>query len=36
MKNMEYIDKNRILWKYYIPLAEIIVDFYDKLKSITK
>lgn len=36
MKNMEYIDENRVLWKYYIPLAEIIVDFHDNLKSITK
>ncbi len=36
MLNMEYIDDNRILWKYYIPLAEIIVDFHDNLKSITK
>ena len=36
MKNMEYIDDNRVLWKYYIPLAEIIVDFHDNLKSITK
>ncbi len=36
MKNMEYIDDNRVLWKYYIPLSEIIIDFHDKLKSITK
>ena len=36
MINMEYIDDKRILWKYYIPLAEIIVDFHDQLKSITK
>jgi GTP-binding protein LepA len=36
MINMEYIDDNRVLWKYYIPLAEIIVDFHDNLKSITK
>jgi len=36
LKSMEYIDEDRILWKYNIPLAEIIVDFYDSLKSITK
>ncbi len=36
MKNMEYIDDNRVLWKYYIPLSEIIIDFHDNLKSITK
>ena len=36
LKSMEYIDKDRVLWTYNIPLAEIIVDFYDSLKSITK
>ncbi len=36
LKNMEYIDEDRVLWKYNIPLAEIIVDFHDSLKSITK
>lgn len=36
LKNMEYIDEDRVLRKYNIPLSEIIVDFHDKLKSITK
>ncbi|UFX82708.1 elongation factor 4 [Candidatus Absconditicoccus praedator] len=36
MQGMESIDENRILRRYKIPLAEIIVDFYDKLKSNTQ
>ncbi len=36
LHNMEYIDAERILRRYEIPLAEIIVDFYDFLKSNTK
>ena len=32
----EYIDETRINIHYYIPLGEIIYDFYDKLKSYTK
>lgn len=36
LKNMEYIDQDRVLRKYDVPLSEIIVDFYDSLKSITK
>lgn len=36
MKSMEYIDETRILWRYMIPLGEIIIDFYDQLKSRTK
>jgi GTP-binding protein LepA len=34
--NMEYLDTNRVNLSYYIPLAELIVDFYDRLKSATK
>ena len=34
--NMEYLDTVRVLLTYKIPLAELIIDFYDKLKSITK
>jgi GTP-binding protein LepA len=33
---MEYIDETRVLWKYRMPLGELIIDFYDKLKSATK
>ncbi len=32
-KNMEYIDEKRAILDYDLPLNEIILDFYDKLKS---
>jgi len=32
----EYLDENRARIIYNLPLAEIIIDFYDKLKSITR
>jgi len=35
-KRMEYLDPTRVLLHFEFPLAEIIFDFYDKLKSITK
>ncbi|MGB2782471.1 MAG: translation elongation factor 4 [Atribacterota bacterium] len=34
-KNMEYIDEKIIKLDYELPLNEIILDFYDKLKSIS-
>ena len=33
---MEYIDKKRVVLQYRLPLSELIVDFYDRLKSITR
>lgn len=33
---MEYLDDNRVNVKYYIPLAEIIFNFFDRLKSSTR
>src|SRR5205814_6790761 len=33
---MEYLDSSRVLLTYNLPLAELIIDFYDRLKSITK
>ncbi|RDU57579.1 translation elongation factor 4 [Helicobacter sp. MIT 99-5507] len=33
---MEYITEDRVLLSYSIPTNEIIMDFYDKLKSSTK
>ena len=33
---MDYLDQNRVNVKYYIPLSEIIFDFFDKLKSNTR
>jgi GTP-binding protein LepA len=34
--NMEYLDKHRVNIHYEFPLSEIIFDFYDKLKSLTR
>lgn len=34
-KNMIYLDENRVNVIYEVPLASIVVDFYDKLKSIS-
>jgi len=34
--NMEYLDKSRVMLTYLLPLSELIVDFYDRLKSTTK
>jgi GTP-binding protein LepA len=33
---MKYIDENRVSIDYDLPLAEIVYDFFDKLKSTTK
>lgn len=33
---MTYLNEKRVLLEYYIPMNEIVVDFYDKLKSISK
>jgi GTP-binding protein LepA len=33
---MEYLDPTRVLLKYKMPLAEIVIDFYDQLKSRTQ
>ena len=32
----EYISGNRVELQYAMPLGEIVIDFYDKLKSISK
>src|SRR4051812_18371598 len=32
-QTMEYIDAGRVLISFELPLAEVIVDFYDQLKS---
>lgn len=34
-KEMTYMDENRIILRYTLPLNEIVTDFYDKLKSIS-
>jgi len=35
-KEMKYIEPERVLLTYNMPLAELIVDFYDQLKSRTQ
>lgn len=35
-KDMKYIEAERVLLTYNMPLAELIVDFYDQLKSRTQ
>lgn len=34
-KNTEYLDPQRAILHYDMPLASVIVDFYDKLKGVT-
>ena len=35
-KEITYITKDRVLIRYELPLNEIVMDFYDRLKSLTK
>jgi len=35
-KRMEYMEGGRVIMEYEVPLAEILVDFYDSLKSISR
>jgi GTP-binding protein LepA len=35
-KNMQYIDSSRVSIRYEFPLIEILFDFYDKLKSVSR
>jgi len=35
-RDMEYLDPTRVLMKFEIPLAELIVDYFDQLKSRTQ
>lgn len=34
-KNLQYIDQNRAIATFEMPLAAIVVDFYDQLKSVS-
>src|SRR5581483_7706829 len=36
MTNMEYLSENRVELVYELPLAEIVVDFFDQMKSRTR
>lgn len=35
-ENTEYVDPQRVMIRFTIPLAEIIFDFFDKLKTISR
>jgi len=35
-KGLEYLDEKRVSLRYDMPLIEIIFDFYDKLKSVSR
>jgi GTP-binding protein LepA len=35
-KNLEYLDQDRASLVYHLPLNEIMLDFYDRVKSISK
>ena len=34
--NTQYLDSQRVNLEYYLPLAEIVFDYYDRLKSISR
>ncbi len=36
LRNMEYLHDGRVILTYELPLAEVIVDYFDQLKSRTK
>ena len=35
-KKFEYVTENRVMLVYSLPLNEIVLDFYDRLKSVSK
>jgi GTP-binding protein LepA len=35
-KSIEYIANDRMIIRYELPLGEMVLDFYDKLKSVSK
>jgi GTP-binding protein LepA len=35
-KGMEYLPGNRVIIRYDLPLAEVVLDFHDKIKSVSR
>lgn len=35
-ETMEYLDENKVILHYELPLAEVMFDFYDRLKSVSR
>jgi GTP-binding protein LepA len=35
-KDMKFIGRGRVMLSYSLPLAEMVIDFYDKLKSVSR
>lgn len=35
-ENQTYLDNSRVIHKVIFPLNEILIDFFDALKSVTK
>jgi len=35
-KSLDFHSGNRVRLEYYLPLNEIVIDFYDRLKSVTR
>ena len=35
-KNFEYVTSNRVMLTYELPLNEIVLDFYDRLKTVSR
>ncbi len=35
-RNTEYLDASRAMLSFELPLAEIVIDFYDRLKSVSR
>ena len=35
-KNIEYVSETRVMITYELPLNEIVLDFYDRLKSVSR